>query len=154
MIFEERAICYIGISFTIQVSVSLEWIVLKQIPNNFIYLLKDCFWFSSSDVFLWCIYLSLYVCFCSLFSGKISWKPNARSCGYFKLFKGGEENIGCSQHARSGNSFWTCGLVITLNSISLKQKFLSSFQPASSTYVNGATILPITWNQGLRVIFE
>lgn len=49
------------------------------------------------------VYLSVYV----VFSGKISWKPNARSCGYFKLFKGREENIGCSQHARSGNIFWT-----------------------------------------------
>lgn len=130
----ERAICYIGISFTIQVSVSLEWIVLKQIPNNFVYLLRDCFWFTSSDVFLWCIYLSLYVCFCSLFSGKISWKPNARSCGYFKLFKGGEENIGCSQHARSGNKFLNLRSCYHLE-LNFSETEILIFFPASFFYL-------------------
>lgn len=76
----------------------------------------------SYNVYIWAF---MFV-FAHFSSGKISWKSNACSCGHFKLFKGREENIGCSQHACSGNIFWTCGLVMTLNSIFLKHSFLPS----------------------------
>lgn len=85
--------------------------------------------------------------------GKISWKSNACSCGYFKLFKGREENIGCSQHAHSGNIFWTLILLSpwTLFFWNRNSCFLSN---QLLLPVDGAIILPVPCNQGLGIIFE
>lgn len=137
---------------------------MEQIPNNCRGSLLQVFKYNIS---LWhmCVFKAFYAaCFC-YFSGKVSRKSHACSCGHLKLFKGREKNIGCSQHAYPGNVFWSiiiciihhvaglpshifwvCDLSFSLSSIFCKIRFFFC--------VVGATSLPGTRAQGLGLFFE